>query len=598
MENYIRYFIKVLIILFLLALTVLFVVLVRDNTKLTKDTLKNINITDEKKNKNNNVTNETEETTVNSSNSDINSHSSSKQNDDMKEVTYDKVEQKANTNIENNESQVKNTTNTSTESKDIDFSLNFYNKTLVVGKTAKIVVDSSSNGLSIKYKSFKTDIATVSESGVIKALKQGSTYIEVNANQKISKVIELIVIDKNTQVGTSSNTNKNNQTTTSSNTNNNNQTTTSSSTNKNNQTTTSSNTSKNNQTTTSSNTSKNNQTTTSSNKNNQPTNDNNVKNGWYNINGKKYYYKAGVKLTNCYVNYIYLDNNGVAQAKIGNFSATLYGALAWTNRKVNIRQNPTTNSKLLGSIPPGTKLTILSSDNSTTKYIKINYNGTIGYVYSDFLLINLPDVMPDIVYSISNADKSIYKAANMSISDVTGKNLYGFSKKYNAKIGKSTYYAPLLYPVAKQLQGAYNVAKNAGYNLKIYDTYRPNDVTKYVNNKFRSLYGSNNSVRKMIDYDKNGNYWGPGWFLANNVSTHNKGIALDLALTDKNNNELRAQTEMHTLDTRSIVKYNNSVANKLRNIMTSQGFETLESEWWHFQENNYNSSPVNTFHLR
>ena len=55
---------------------------------------------------------------------------------------------------------------------------------------------------------------------------------------------------------------------------------------------------------------------------------------------------------------------------------------------------------------------------------------------------------------------------------------------------------------------------------------------------------------------------------------------------------------MHMLDTRSTVKYNNSMANKLRSIMTSQGFETLESEWWHFQENNYSSSPINTFHLK
>ncbi len=379
----------------------------------------------------------------------------------------------------------------------------------------------------------------------------------------------------------------------------NNKTTTSSSTNKNNKTTTSSSTNKNNKTTTSSNTNKNNKTTTSSNTNNNQTiSTSKTKNGWYTINGKKYYYKNNTKLTNCFVNYIYLDNNGVAQDKIGNFSATLYGAIAWTNRNVNIRQNPIENSKLLGTIPTGAKLTILSSDNPTTKYIKINYNGIIGYVYSDFLLINLPDVMPDIVYYIANADKSLYKVANTSIADVTGKNLYGFSKKYNAKIGKNTYYAPLLYPVAEQLQGAYNIAKRDGYNLKIYDTYRPNDVTKYVNSKFRSLYNSNNNVKKLVDYDKNGSYWGPGWFLANNVSTHNKGIALDLTLTDKNNNELKAQTTMHTLDTRSIVKYNNSMANKLRSIMTSQGFETLESEWWHFQENNYSSSPINTFHLK
>ena len=633
MENYVRYFIKILVIMILIALMGLFIVLVKDNTnvKATKNLKKNIDITDDDENKdkstnNINLTNNNAKTDVNSNNQTTNYNSSNQQVSNDKATSNDNEQ---NTNNESKETEKK--IETVNKSEDIDFSLNFSNKVLEVGKTTQIVVNSNINNLNIKYKSFKTDVATVSESGTIKALKKGTTYIEVNVNQRISKVIELVVIDnnkptssninKNNKVAKSSSTNKNNKVTTSSSTDKNNKVTTSSSTDKNNKVTTSSSTNennkvtssstdKNNKVTTSSSTNKNNKVTSSStDKNNKvttssSTNKNNnistnkTKNGWYTINGKKYYYKNNTKLTNRFVNYIYLDNKGVAQDKIGNFSATLYGAIAWTNRNVNIRREPIENSKLLGTIPTGAKLTILSSDNPTTKYIKISYNGIIGYVYSDFLLINLPDVIPDIVYYIANADKSLYKAANTSIADVTGKNLYGFSKKYNAKIGKNTYYVPLLYPVAKQLQGAYNIAKKDGYNLKIYDTYRPNDVTKYVNSKFRSLYNSNNNVKKLVDYDKNGSYWGPGWFLANNVSTHNKGIALDLTLTDKNNNELKAQTTMHMLDTRSTVKYNNSTANKLRSIMTSQGFETLESEWWHFQENNYSSSPINTFHLK
>ena len=630
MENYVRYFIKILVIMILIALMGLFIVLVKDNTnvKVTKNLKKNIDITDDDENKdkstnNINLTNNNAKTDVNSNNQTTNYNSSNQQVSNDKATSNDNEQ---NTNNENKETEKK--IETANKSEDIDFSLNFSNKVLEVGKTAQIVVNSNINNLNIKYKSFKTDVATVSESGTIKALKKGTTYIEVNVNQRISKVIELVVIDnnkptssninKNNKVAKSSSTNKNNKVAssstnknnkvtssstdknnkvTSSSTDKNNKVTTSSSTDKNNKVTSSS-TNKNNKVTTSSSTNKNNKTTSSSTDKNNNISTNKTKNGWYTINGKKYYYKNNTKLTNRFVNYIYLDNKGVAQDKIGNFSATLYGAIAWTNRNVNIRREPIENSKLLGTIPTGAKLTILSSDNPTTKYIKISYNGIIGYVYSDFLLINLPDVIPDIVYYIANADKSLYKAANTSIADVTGKNLYGFSKKYNAKIGKNTYYVPLLYPVAKQLQGAYNIAKKDGYNLKIYDTYRPNDVTKYVNSKFRSLYNSNNNVKKLVDYDKNGSYWGPGWFLANNVSTHNKGIALDLTLTDKNNNELKAQTTMHMLDTRSTVKYNNSTANKLRSIMTSQGFETLESEWWHFQENNYSSSPINTFHLK
>ena len=333
----------------------------------------------------------------------------------------------------------------------------------------------------------------------------------------------------------------------------------------------------------------------------QPTTNNptqqQVKNGWVKENGKKYYYKDGKKLKDTYVDYIYLDSNGVAKDKVGSFSATLYGATAWSNQKLNMRKTASNSSAVIGTIPVGGKMKILSSEDTSTKYIKVKYSGKEGYVYSDYIYINLPDVIPDAIYEITNANKSIFKSADKNISGVTGKNLYGFSKKYNEKIGKTTYYAPLLYPVAKQFQKAYNKAVKEGYNLKVYDSYRPRSVTQYTNTKFREFYNSDSKVKKAVDYDKDGTYWGPGWFLAQSVSMHNRGVALDLALTNKNGKELSAQTPMGTLDARSVRKYNNSNAKKLSSIMTSAGFETLASEWWHFQEDNYKNSPYTTFKI-
>lgn len=191
-----------------------------------------------------------------------------------------------------------------------------------------------------------------------------------------------------------------------------------------------------------------------------------IKNGWITENGKKYYYKNNKKLKDTYVDYIYLNNKGIAQDKIGNFSATLYGATAWANQKINMRKNAKNSSEVIKIIPVGGKMKILSSDDSNSKYIKVKYGDKEGYVYSDYIYINLPDVIPDAIYEITNANKSIFKSADKNISGVTGKNLYGFTKKKNEKIGKSTYYAPLLYPVAKQFQKAYNTAQKEGYNIK------------------------------------------------------------------------------------------------------------------------------------
>ena len=469
-------------------------------------------------------------------------------------------------------------------------SLTLRTTTLEIGESARISVlikPSNATEKNIVCKSGNSKVAVVSSDGLITGVRVGTAYISVTVNDYYTKVIKVTVVDKN---DTDSDkvykneviieyTNKVDNTT--------------------NESQDISNTN--------SSTNTNNNTNNSDDNNSNKTNDNNAdndsveevkKNGWYIENKKKYYYKDGKLVKDGYVEYIYLDKNGVAQEKIGDFSATLYGAIAWANQELNIREKATKNSKRLGGVPVGGKMIILSSENSSTRYIKIKYNNTIGYVFSDYIYINLPDIMPDMVYNITNADNSIFKAADVNIPNVTGKALYGYTKQYNSKIDKTTYYAPLLYPVSKQLQKAYNVARSQGYNIKVYDTYRPYDVAVSVYKEFSNLYNTNKQVYNTINYDKGGKYWGPTWFLTKGASGHNRGTDMDITLTDSNNKELSAQTPMHTLDARSVVKYNNNIANKLREIMTSVGFETLKSEWWHFQENNYRSSPINSFRLK
>ena len=543
LENYIKYIIKFLTALVLLTVLVAFTITVRNNLEVKKNDTK---ITNDRKKVNPDQT-----TTLKIDNETTNNTSN------LNDNTDNKVKETINNTSTslNNDSTTKIET-VEKDNSDTDFSLNFNSKTLNVGDTAKIDVISKQDDLKIDYKVMNKEVATVSANGTIKALNSGSTYLNVVANNNTAKIIELVVLDNKKQEDVTEDTEvyqpsndiiindkiDNDQSTT--------------------------------------------------------TKEEEQKNGWITIDGKKYYYKDNIKITNSYIDYIYLDNNGIAKKKIGTFSATLYGATAWANQELNIRKEATMNSNIIGTIPVGSKMTILASENTNTKYIKVKYNNLIGYVYSNFILINLPDVIPDMLYEITSASKSTASTANTAIPGITGKNLYGFTKKYNSKIDKETYYVPLLYPTAKKLQRAYNKARSEGYNLKVYDSYRPHDITISTNNYFRKLYNSNNKVKNAINYDKEGNYWGPSWFLASSVSAHNKGIALDITITSSNNQELKAQTAYDTLDTSSIVKYNNNVSNKLRNIMLSQGFSPLESEWWHFQDNDYKTSKVNTFHIK
>lgn len=514
---------------------------------------------------------EEKENNANSNNDVVNSNIDSSSNNNVNSNIDNSFIQKPNTSVSISDSKF----NDPNYIKVSSVNLTLKTTTLEIGESVRINVDikpSNATEKKVVFKSGNNKIAVVSSNGLITGVSVGTVYISINVNDYYSKVIKINVVNKK-----SSNsdkvykneviieyTNKNSNTNNSSTNNTNN--------------------------------------TNNTNTNNTNTNINTStpvvkKNGWFTENNKKYYYKDGKLIKDTYVDYIYLDKDGVAQKKIGDFSATLYGAIAWANQKLNIRSNANMNSSLLGTIPVGGKMTILSSDNPSTKYIKIKYNNIVGYVYSDYIYINLPDIMPDIVYNITNADSSIFKSADTDIPNVTGVALYGYTKQYNGKIGKTTYYAPLLYPVSKQLQKAYNIARSQGYNIKIYDTYRPYDVSLNIYNNFSNLYNNNRNVYNAINKDRNNQYWGPTWFLARGASGHNRGTDMDITLTDLNNKELSAQTPMHTLDARSVVKYNNNMANKLREIMTSVGFETLKSEWWHFQEESYWGSPINSFRL-
>lgn len=74
-------------------------------------------------------------------------------------------------------------------------------------------------------------------------------------------------------------------------------------------------------------------------------------------------------------------------------------------------------------------------------------------------------------------------------------------------------------------------------------------------------------------------------FLAAVVSTHNRGIALDLTLVDVNTREaLLMQSDMHDLSWYSIIAQNNENARLLAKYMKDAGYHDLSSEWWHFQD--------------
>lgn len=113
-----------------------------------------------------------------------------------------------------------------------------------------------------------------------------------------------------------------------------------------------------------------------------------------------------------------------------------------------------------------------------------------------------------------------------------------------------------------------------GYTIIIYDAYRPYSVTLLLYEKYQ-----------------NGTYVaGPRI-----GSVHNKGAAIDMSLLDKNGNPLEMPSLIHTLDSTSNRDNPNmsdtAKANMeyMAGIMRSCGFSTINSEWWHFSDTEYNN---------
>lgn len=138
----------------------------------------------------------------------------------------------------------------------------------------------------------------------------------------------------------------------------------------------------------------------------------------------------------------------------------------------------------------------------------------------------------------------------------------------------------LQYKTVKALIEANKDFQKKGYKIKLYDCYRPLDVQK-----------------KMWEIVPNANY------VANPAkgSIHNRGGAVDMTLVDTNGNEVNMGTGFDHFGPEAAHNYDllpkEIIKNRkyLRKIMTRNGFETFESEWWHYNLKGSKKDKVSNF---
>lgn len=124
---------------------------------------------------------------------------------------------------------------------------------------------------------------------------------------------------------------------------------------------------------------------------------------------------------------------------------------------------------------------------------------------------------------------------------------------------------------AEKFQKAFALFKADGYTVKVYDAYRPKSVQKILYDIVQNRHWIANP--------------------ATTASNHNRGCAVDMSLIDDATGlELVFPTPMHTFSDES-ARTSASWSDEARanvdymtEIMKQCGFNSIESEWWHFSD--------------
>jgi D-alanyl-D-alanine dipeptidase len=294
------------------------------------------------------------------------------------------------------------------------------------------------------------------------------------------------------------------------------------------------------------------------------------------------------------------------------FELPITGASGYASIEMNLKETNSLDSKTIETVNRGEAFTIILEKDD---WWYIDYNDVKGWVENTFCMINLPDIIPSIVYDDTNSYKSMFRSSGYELPDITGERLYDVSM-YNSRLGKTEFVMPVLYHMAKNIYEAQQLALKNGDSLKIYETYRPYEVQMKIADTLNALAAINGDVNNGINTDG----WSKEWFISNNLSNHQLGVAIDTSLVKVNTYKIKTMgkykyiritkyaeyempTNIHELSAKTAVfKYGVATdsktawksapfsstitegAKRLQNYCTSADLTPLASEWWHFND--------------
>ena len=265
-------------------------------------------------------------------------------------------------------------------------------------------------------------------------------------------------------------------------------------------------------------------------------------------------------------------------------------------------------------LEPGAPFLILAESGD---WWQVTAQGVTGWVEHRYCLINLPDVVPSMVYNDTNAYSSVFVSSGKDIPNITGKALYQ-AQADNPRLGRREFLMPVLYSMAKNVSRAQQNALSEGNTLVLYEGFRPYDAQMAVVRSLTALSKRDETVRAGISTRP----WSISWFIATGASNHQEGYAIDVSLAKVTKahaariggygfvqvneyEEYAMPTPIHELSmaaatyTKPVAIFSNTAwrsaaltpamaasqpALALQRYCTSAKLTPLASEWWHFND--------------
>ena len=296
----------------------------------------------------------------------------------------------------------------------------------------------------------------------------------------------------------------------------------------------------------------------------------------------------------------------------GDLELPVNGATGYASVLMDLKATADAGSETISELEAGTAFEVLEEVGDWWYVRTATESGWVQHLYC---FINLPDVVPSIIYDNTNTYASKFASSGKTIPGITGEALYD-GKAYNMRLGKVSDIVPVLYSMSKKIHLAQQAALEEGNTLVIYEGYRPFFAQKLTVDALTTLAAADPEVMAGI----NTHPWDTNWFIATSISNHQMGYAIDVTLakiTEQQEfvigdytatavtgyTEYTMPTTIHELSMASatftgpvksssptawlqanLADTMNEAAILLQRYCTDAGLTPLASEWWHFND--------------